>query len=496
MRIVQLVKTDTMGALLNAPLLMVCLLIGTPQSQAAEPTNTTGGGQSSTSPPAIKPGATSHEQTEPTLSTQETAPGQALTTPVPKKKNRNVDAQPVDKIIAIVDDNIITEHELNQRLNEVRLQLRQNNTPEPPSEILKEQVLSHVILEDIQLQMASLMGIRVDDNSVNESITKIAGQNKMTPEEFREALLSEGVSYKTLREQVRRQMIITQLQRRRIGNRVKITEQDIQNFLASDLGKTNMAPSYNLSHILISPSQGASPDNPEQARELSESVYEELKNGADFSETAVRYSSGPKTLEGGHLGWKKVTQLPEIFTDELLKMKAGDISKPISSPNGYHIIKVNEIRGGTQRHVEQTKVRHILIKPNEIRSDEDAKSLIEDIRVRIINDKNSFGDLAKTYSDDPGSALSGGDLGWVNPGVMVPEFEQVMDESKVTVISEPFHSQFGWHILEVEGRRDRDMSDEYKRNQAHKILYRRKFDVELSSWLREIRQDSYVEIKP
>lgn len=401
----------------------------------------------------------------------------------------------IDRISAVVDDDIIMETELLERVDTIKSQMRERNTPIPPEDKLKEQVLERMIVESIELQMADRAGIRIDDNATNETIKNIARQNNMTADEFREALASEGVSYRVLREQIQREMVINQLRQRRVANRIQISEQDITNFLNSELGKTNLAPDYRLGHILIPISQDASSSTKEAAADLADLVYRKLVQGADFAETAVYYSSGQQALEGGDLGWRKAAQLPTMFSDKVLDMTKGDVSEPIRSASGYHIIKVLDVKGGTEHIVAQTKVKHILIKPNEIRSPEDAKSLIDDIRERIITEKDSFDAMAKTYSDDPGSALEGGELGWVNPGMMVPEFEQMMSSTEPGSLSAPFTTQYGWHILKVEERRNQDMSEEFRKNRARTMIQRRKFDEELSTWLRELRQNAYVEIR-
>lgn len=403
--------------------------------------------------------------------------------------------QLLDRIVAVVDDDIIMESELIQRAATIREKMRQQNTPLPPTDVLMEQVLEKMVLESIELQLAERAGIRVSDNDINETIKNIARRNKMTTDQFREALRQEGVSYRELRDQIKREMTITQLRQRRVANRIQVSDQDIENFLNSDLGKTNLAPDYRLGHILIAVPQTATPAEKDAAEAKAYRIYEQLKEGADFAEMAVNHSSGQNALKGGDLGWRKAAQLPTLFADTVLDMNKGDVAEPIRSPSGYHIIKVTDIRGGTEHVIQQTQVRHILIKPNEIRSLDDAKDLIDDIRQRIVSGKDSFDDMAKTYSDDPGSALDGGKLGWVNPGQMVAEFEQAMQNAPLNKVSKPFRTQYGWHILEVTGRRSQDMSAEIRRNRAREMIRRRKFDEELNTWLREIRQNAYVDIR-
>lgn len=401
-------------------------------------------------------------------------------------------AKPLDRIVAIVDDDIIMESELLERTATVRVRMREQNTPLPPNDALMQQVLERMIVESIELQMAERAGIRIDDNRVNETLENIARQNNMTSDQFRNTVEEEGIPWRNLRDQIRRELVVGQLRQRRVGGRIQITEQDVDNFLNSEVAKTNLAPDYRLGHILISISTSGDVNT---AEEKALAVYRDLQAGADFARMAAQHSGGEQALQGGDLGWRKAAQLPTLFADTVLEMKAGDISHPIRSPSGFHIIKVLEVRGGTEQFVQQTKVRHILIKPNEIRSEAESQHLIEDIRKRILSGKEDFAVLAKTYSDDPGSALQGGDLGWVNPGTMVPEFESRMTSAKPKELSEPFRSQFGWHILQVEERRNQDMSEEFRRGRARQMLHRRKFDEELETWLQEIRQESYVEVK-
>lgn len=405
--------------------------------------------------------------------------------------------QLLDRVVAVVDDDVILQSELLNRTSQIRLQMAKRNTPLPPDdEKLHEQVLERMVVENIELQMAEKAGIRVDDNSINETLSNIARQNRMTLEQFQQAIeQEEGMSFKAFREQIRREMTVSQLRQRRVGNRVKITDQDIEGFLTSELGKANLAPDYHLGHILIALDESSDANAASLAKATADEVYRNLKDGADFAAMAVRYSGDDKALEGGDLGWRKAGQLPTLFADVVIDMQKGDISEPIKSASGFHIIKILDMRGGSEHVIAQSQVRHILIKPNEIRSDADAKALIEDIRNRLVNKKEDFASLAKTYSDDTGSALQGGSLGWVNPGTMVPEFEAVMNSQAAHIVSAPFRSQFGWHILEVTDKRNQDMSTEFKRNRARQMLYKRKFDEDLATWLREIRQDAYVEIK-
>lgn len=415
-----------------------------------------------------------------------------LTTPLMAKP------EPVmlDRVVALVDDGIILESEMLGRSRQVTLQMARRNTSAPPDDTLHTQVLERMIVESIELQMAEKAGIRIDDNTINDTVGNIARQNRLSPEDFQAAIeREEGIPFRSFREQIRREMTITQLRQRRVSNRVKISDKDIDAFLESEVGKANLAPDYRLGHILIAVEDANDPAQKLAARQRADDVYGQIKAGEDFARMAAMWSNDERALEGGDLGWRKAGQLPTLFANVVIDMQAGDLSEPIASPSGYHIIKVLETRGGTEQKVDQTEARHILIKPNEIRSENDARSLIEDIRQRIASGKEDFAVLAKTYSDDPGSAAQGGSLGWVNPGTMVQQFEQTMNAAPLKQVSEPFRTQYGWHILEVTARRSQDMSTEFKRNRARQMLFKRKYDEDLATWLREIRQDAFVEIK-
>ena len=400
--------------------------------------------------------------------------------------------EPLDRVVAVVDDDIIMESELVERANSIRSRMQEQRTQLPPQDVLYEQVLERMIVESIELQMAEKSGIRISDNELNETLANIARQNNMTTETFRETVLSEGMSWPALRDQIRRELTVNQLRQRRVGSRIQISDQDVDNFLNSEMAKTNLAPDYRLGHILIAINDGSSPQVAEETALL---VYKKLSEGADFAAMAAQYSSGETALSGGDLGWRKAAQLPTLFADTVLDMKHGEISQPIRSASGYHLIKVLEVRGGTEQIVQQTKTRHILVKPNEIRTETETRKLIEDIYLQLQDDPEQFETLAKTYSDDPGSALQGGSLGWVNPGTMVPQFEQQMQSAPIGKISKPFRTDFGWHILQVEERRNQDMSEDFRRVRARQMLQKRRFDEELDGWLREVRQNAYVEIK-
>lgn len=400
--------------------------------------------------------------------------------------------QTIDSIAAVVDDGVIMESELEQRIDTIKRQSQGMRLP--PDNILEDQVLERLIVENIQLQMAERSGMRISDEQLNQTIINIAKQNGLTLREFKKALEKDGVSYAQAREQIRRERVISEVQRYRVGSKINISEQDVDNFLNSVRGKSATAEEYRLGHILIQVPSQASRAQLKRAQSKAEDIVKQLRNGADFQQMAISQSEGRNALKGGDLGWRKEAELPTLFADIVPELKKGQVSNPIRSASGYHIIKISDKRGGDTQMVRQTKARHILIQENEIRNSQQAKKLINDLYKKLKNGAD-FDELAKEYSDDPGSKLSGGDLGWVSQGDMVPAFEQTMNATNKGQISEPFKSRFGWHVLQVTDYRQKDVGEEIQRNQARQLLYSRRFEEELPIWLRQIRADAYVEVK-
>lgn len=404
----------------------------------------------------------------------------------------NAQVKSLDKIIAIVDDDIIMSSELDNRLDTVKLQSKGMRLP--PDQVLREQVLDKLISESIQLQMAERSGLRISDQQLNQTIETIAKQNGMSLKKFKKALEKDGIKYAEAREQIRRERIISEVQRYRVGGKVQISEQDIDGFLSSVRGKKATAEEYRLGHILIQVPSQASSKEINKAKSKAVKLVKKLRKGADFSQTAVANSEGRNALKGGDLGWRKDAELPSLFANVVPKLKKGGVSDPIRSNSGFHIIKVTDKRGGVSKLVQQTRARHILIQKNEIRSEAESKKLIDKLYKRVKKGED-FAKLAKEFSDDPGSKVNGGDLNWINDGDMVPSFEKTMKATKKGKTSKPFKSRFGWHILQVTDYRKKDMGQEIQRNQARQLLFSRRFEEELPVWLRQIRSDAYVEIK-
>ncbi len=418
--------------------------------------------------------------------------GALITTSLPLHAAPKVEE--LNHIVAVVDDDAITSSELDKRLQSVLAQLQRNNTPTPPMALLRRQVLERMIVERIQLALAANKGVRVDDEALNAVVGRIAAQNKMSLDQFRAELQKEGVAFADFREQIRNELIMNNLRQREVDSHVEVTPQEVDDFLARQANTSGLDVEYHLGHILITVPEGASPEQVQAARAKAEKVLGELRNGADFKQMAVSYSDGQQALQGGDLGWRKGAQLPTLFADSVATMSPGQVSDLIRSSSGFHIIKLLEKRGEQRQFITQTHARHILIRTSELVSDYEARTKLNRLRDRILAGEN-FADLARANSEDPGSAVKGGDLGWANPGMFVPAFEEAMDKLKPGEISEPFRSQFGWHIVQVLERRQRDSTEELKRARAQEAIRQRKIDEATQDWLRQLRDEAYVEYR-
>lgn len=400
----------------------------------------------------------------------------------------------LDRIVAIVDDDIVMQSELDRRVKAIANRLQRQGTPAPARSVLEMRVLNQLILESIQLQRAERAGIRISDDQLNQTINNIARSNNMTLEEFEAQLAMEGETYASAREQIRREMIVTRIQQSSVDRRVRVTEQEIETFLASKEGRSQSGVEYLIGHILIAVQESATESELESARQRAGQILEKLQNGADFRQIAVAESDGRQALEGGVIGWRKENELPSIAAGVLPSLKVGEPSGILQSGSGFHIISPLDKRGGEERIIDQYRVRHILISPSEIRTDEEARAISEKLYERLV-DGEDFATLARSNSDDPVSAIDGGDLNWVSEGQMVPEFEQVMLESTLGTISQPFKSSFGWHILQVTETRKQDVGALLQANQARQVIHRRKYEEELVSWLQEIKGEAFISVK-
>ncbi|WP_020208116.1 peptidylprolyl isomerase [Gilvimarinus chinensis] len=405
------------------------------------------------------------------------------------------ETQVLDRVIAIVDDGVVLQSEFDERKNAVLQRLQGQYDQLPPMDVLEQQILDQLILEQLQLEEAARYGIEIPDQQLNNTLQQIMANNGMSSmDELAASLAADGMTLDQLREKVRRDLLLNQVQQGVVNNRIRVTEQEIDNFLSSSDGKFATSPDYRLGHILISVSGSSTPDEVEAAKQEAESLYQRLQDGADFAQLAISNSDDQTALEGGDLGWRKLAQLPELFADVVDGLEVGEVSKPIRSGAGFHLLKNFEQRGGGEQLVQQTKARHILIKTSEIMDDETAQEKLSDIKQQI-EDGADFAEMARENSEDIGSMLNGGDLGWANPGTFVPAFEAAMAETEIGGIAGPFKSQFGWHILQVVDRRQEDLSDVVIRNKAAQMMRERRFNEELQVWQLELRDNAYIDIK-
>ena len=409
----------------------------------------------------------------------------------------NVQAEEVvklDRIVAIVDQTVVTEQELESRITTVTAQFKKQGTELPPEDILRKQILERLITDTLQIQYAAQTGLKVDDNQLDKTIERIAEQNQMTLTEFSEALAKDGVSMRKFRSDIRNEITIARLREREVDGRVNVSESEIDNFLTSQAANNENQDEFEISHILIrTPEEGATEDV-QKAKAKVDSAVNELNTGKSFAKVSASFSDAPNALEGGNLGWKSGAQMPALFLDALKTMQIGDISPPLRSPNGFHVLKLTNKRGGNSPLViQQTHSRHILIKLSEIMSEKEGKQKMDNIKERLDNGEK-FEVLARQYSEDS-TASNGGDLGWVNPGDTVPQFEKAMNELKDNQISQPIRTQFGWHIIQVIERRSQDMSKEAARLKARQEIRAKKADEAYQDWIRELRDRAFVELR-
>ncbi|MCM8854227.1 MAG: peptidylprolyl isomerase [Candidatus Thiodiazotropha sp.] len=399
----------------------------------------------------------------------------------------------LDHIVALVNDDIIARSELNSQTREMLAQLAQKRANLPPIRILQQQVLERMITKRLQLQTAQRLGLSVNDATLTKAITNIAETNQISLLQLRETLEADGISFPLFREQLRDDILINRLKQKEVINRIVITEQDVVTFLAREMGTSRQRSAVHLLHILIATPEGASPQDVQAAKQQAQSVYDQLQQGADFSDLALRLSDGRQALDGGDLGWIEISRIPSLFTSVIDEMEPDSISEPIRNASGFHIVKLSEVKGGNKLIINQTHARHILVNTNEIVSDSEAQQRLETLRERII-DGDSFESLARSHSDDKASAIKGGDLGWTSPGDLVDQFEEQMDALDINQISEPFQTQFGWHIVQPLERRQHDNTEEALKNRARQEIQKQKSEEAIALWLRRLRDEAYVEV--
>ena len=426
----------------------------------------------------------------------------------------------LDAIVAVVDDDVITRRELNAATARIEAQMRQRKAPIPPRPVLEKQVLDRLILNQLQFRAAERNGITVDDATLNAAIETLAQRNNMNLTQLRQTVEKDGVSFAQFRDDVRREIMGARLRQKLVDSQIQVSEQDVDS-LQSQLASGSMtgaeasreseggggARAYRIAQILIALPEGASPPQIEEAKRKAEEVLAQLRQGADFGQMAIRVSASQQALEGGEIGWRSAEQLPTVFSSAVPQLKPGQISGLIRSPNGFHIVKLLEVRGGgaearpsspptstKQALVNQTHARHILLNTSPQRSDDEARQQLEQLRQRIRGGED-FAELARTYSDDKGSGERGGDLGWVSPGMLVPPFEQAMNALKPNELSAPVKTQFGWHLIQVLERRQAQATPETTRARTREALLRRRSDEEWELALRRLRDEAYVEVR-
>jgi peptidyl-prolyl cis-trans isomerase SurA len=399
----------------------------------------------------------------------------------------------IDRIVAIVNKEVITQFELEERIARVQKELQRRGTPVVDRSELEHQVLDRLIVEKVQLQLARETGMRVEDLELDRTVNRIAENNKLSLSEFRQRLESDAIPYDKFREDLRNEILLTRLREREVTSKLTVSEGEIDNLLQEQNDKET-GTEYNLAHVLVRVPEQATPAQLDARRARAEEVVKRLKDGSDFAQVAATYSDAPDALQGGVIGWRSQQRLPELFVNALDKLKPGDVSGVLRSPAGFHVVKLLDMRGaGAPLLVEQAHVRHILIRTNDLVSEDEAKRKLVGLRERIVNGLD-FAELARLNSDD-GSASRGGDLGWIYPGDTVPEFERAFAELKIGEISQPVKTPFGWHLIQVLERRTADMASDRKRIDARKALLERKGDEAYQEWLRQLRDRAYVEVR-
>ncbi len=403
--------------------------------------------------------------------------------------------QPIDRIIAVVNDDVILESELNKRVKIITTQLQAQGKSLPPEDIISAQLRSRLVVESIQLQLAKLNKIRVSDQKLNETVNNIVANNNVTFEQFKALLKKDGFDYQDFRDNMRRELLISELHSRHVRNSVDVTQEEIDNLLKTeDIQGKGPIIEYRLNHIYISIPESASEGEITVLREKAQSVHQDLTGGADFEQTAIAVSEGQTALEGGDLGWRKPAMLPSAFSEAAQQLSVNGISDVIQTTSGFHIIKLAEKKGVSSEKIEQSLVRHILVKTSQVISSNDAKRRLNQLRERLDHGED-FATLAQNYSDDKGSGINGGDLGWSSPGKFARAFEEAIATLEVNEVSQPFQSQFGWHIAQITEKKVLDDDNIKRRAIAGAQIQRRKAEEEIQLWLRRLRDEAYVEFR-
>ncbi|MFM7708980.1 MAG: peptidylprolyl isomerase SurA [Gammaproteobacteria bacterium] len=401
----------------------------------------------------------------------------------------------LDRVAAVVNDGVVLRSELDEQVAEITERMKAQRMEMPPQQVLRQQVLDRLIVQEIQMQRAQRAGIRINDEALNQALGDVAQRNNLTLAALPQALAAQGIDYPTYRESIRREMTMQVLRQRDVLQRINVSPREIEQFLAKQKNRPSESSDYNISHILIAVPQDPTPRQLEEAARRADDVSRRARAGEDFAQLAIANSNSQTALEGGSLGWRRGPEIPTVLADIVVRLKPGETSEPLRTPTGYHIVRLNEMRGDAGPGlVEQTHARHILLKPTEVQDDATVEQRLRDLRARILKGED-FAGLAKTLSEDPGSAVEGGDLGWSVPGTFVPEFDKALAALKENEISQPFRTQFGWHIVQLLGKRQFDNTEELQRQRAFMQLRESKADEEIELWLRRLRDEAYVDVK-
>ena len=402
----------------------------------------------------------------------------------------------LDRIAAIVNDGVVLNSQLEEQTEEITNRLRQQNTELPPRNVLRQQILERLVVEEIQAQRAAKVGIQVSDEMLNGALDEVARRNQVNFADLPKVLQQQGIDYRTYREEVRKQMTLQLLRQRDVIGRINVSPRELEQFMARQQNAPDRNAEYNVSHILISVPVSASPEQIEAREARAREVFNKAQAGEDFAQLAVTYSDSSTNIEGGSLGWRRGAQLPSILADTIPKMKAGQTSEPVRTPSGFHLFRLNEVRGGVQQSVvAQVHARHILLRTNELEDDQTVQQKLANIRTRVLEGKEDFAAIAAVTSQDPGSAADGGDLGWAGPGTFVGEFEKQISALSENEISQPFKTQYGWHIVQLLGRRQHDSTEDLRRQRAFAELREAKAEEETELWLRRLRDEAFVEYR-
>ncbi|UJF20095.1 peptidylprolyl isomerase SurA [Vibrio sp. SS-MA-C1-2] len=399
--------------------------------------------------------------------------------------------QALDGVAVIVNNGVILQSDIDSALASIRYQ-NKDNAKLPPTDVLKKQVIDKLILDSLQEQQANAMGIQIDDTRLDQAIENIAKQNKTTVEQLRKNVEAEGITYTQYRSQVKKEMIVSEVRNAQVRHRINIIPQEVEALAKTMEQQSSEAIKYNLGHIQINVDT-SNQASKVAAKESADKLVAQLKDGADFSNLAYTYSKGPKALQGGNWGWLSQDEMPTLFADQVAGHHKGDVVGPFLSGIGYHILKIEDVKGQVSVAATEVKSRHILLKTSIILSDQGAKKELNKYLAEIKSGKATFAELAKKYSDDPGSGVNGGELGWQAPEIYVPEFRDMIKKLPIGQISQPFKTVHGWHIVEVEGRRTVDKTDDALKNKAYNVLMRRKFNEEAQAWLKELRASAYID---